>query len=92
MAIFSAKTIISGLALLHITLAFFFITNPSVIEDQSIVYVIGEAMGMVRFLLTIPTYLPIPEPFVRPSMLTPSSAPHSPNPATPSPRRRPPRP
>ncbi|KAK7744798.1 hypothetical protein SLS62_010031 [Diatrype stigma] len=46
MAIFSAKTLIGGLALLHISLAFFFITNPSVIEGQSLVYVIGEAMGM----------------------------------------------
>lgn len=48
MAIFSAKTLISGFALMHISLAFFFITNPSVIKEQNLVYVIGEAMGMVR--------------------------------------------
>ncbi|RYO73880.1 hypothetical protein DL764_011046 [Monosporascus ibericus] len=46
MAWASARTIISSLSLFHITLAFFFFTNPSLIEDQSLVYVIGEAMGM----------------------------------------------
>ena len=46
MAIISSKTLIATIALLHITLAFFFVTNPAIIEDQSLVYVIGEAMGM----------------------------------------------
>ena len=48
MALFSARTVITSLSLLHITLAFFFLTNPSMIEDQGLVYVIGESMGMVR--------------------------------------------
>ena len=50
MALFSARTVITSLSLLHITLAFFFLTNPSMIEDQGLVYVIGESMGMVRSL------------------------------------------
>ena len=48
MALFSGRTIVTLLSLLHITLGFFFLTNPSVIEDQGLVWVIGESMGMVR--------------------------------------------
>ncbi len=48
MALISAKTIIISLSLFHITLGFFFLTNPVTIADQALVYVIGEAMGMVR--------------------------------------------
>ena len=58
MALFSARTVITSLSLLHITLAFFFLTNPSMIEDQGLVYVIGESMGMVRSPLpTFPALL-----------------------------------
>ncbi|CAG8973392.1 hypothetical protein HYALB_00000155 [Hymenoscyphus albidus] len=46
MGLISAKTIITSLALFHITLAYFFFTNPNVIADQSTVFIIGEAMGM----------------------------------------------
>lgn len=48
MALISAKTVISSLALFHITLAFFFLTSPATIADQSLVFVLGEAMGLVR--------------------------------------------
>lgn len=48
MALISAKTILTSLSLFHITLGFFFLTNPATIADQSLVYVMGEAMGMVR--------------------------------------------
>jgi len=47
MALISARTIITSISLFHITLGFFFLTNPATIADQAIVYVLGEAMGMV---------------------------------------------
>jgi hypothetical protein len=47
MALISARTIITSISLFHITLGFFFLTNPGTIADQAIVYVLGEAMGMV---------------------------------------------
>ncbi|TDZ68189.1 hypothetical protein CTRI78_v002194 [Colletotrichum trifolii] len=46
MALISARTIISSVSLFHITLAFFFITNPATIADQALVYILGESMGM----------------------------------------------
>ncbi|KAL7628513.1 hypothetical protein AAE478_000028 [Parahypoxylon ruwenzoriense] len=46
MALISVKTILTSLCLFHITLAYFFYTNPDAIADQALVYVLGEAMGM----------------------------------------------
>ncbi|KAI1638502.1 increased loss of mitochondrial DNA protein 1 [Biscogniauxia mediterranea] len=46
MALISAMTILTSLCLFHITLAFFFFTNPNTIADQALVWVLGEAMGM----------------------------------------------
>ncbi|OLN87399.1 hypothetical protein CCHL11_09576 [Colletotrichum chlorophyti] len=46
MALISGKTLITSLSLFHVTLAFFFLTNPATIADQALVYVLGEAMGM----------------------------------------------
>ncbi|KAI1103871.1 increased loss of mitochondrial DNA protein 1 [Jackrogersella minutella] len=46
MALISVKTIITSLCLFHITLAYFFYTNPNAIADQALVYVLGESMGM----------------------------------------------
>ncbi|KAK8125987.1 uncharacterized protein PG998_001746 [Apiospora kogelbergensis] len=46
MALISTKTILTSLSLFHITLAFFFFTNPETIADQALVYMLGEAMGM----------------------------------------------
>jgi len=57
MALISAKTILTSLSFFHITLAFFFLTNPATIADQALVFVIGEAMGMVR-LATSPFPMP----------------------------------
>jgi hypothetical protein len=48
MALISAKTIITSISLFHITLGFFFLTNPGTIADQAVVYLLGEAMGLVR--------------------------------------------
>lgn len=50
MALISARTIITSLSLFHVTLAFFFLTDPATIADQAMVYVLGESMGMVGFL------------------------------------------
>jgi hypothetical protein len=46
MALISAKTIITSISLFHITLGFFFLTNPATIADQAVVYLLGEAMGL----------------------------------------------
>ncbi|KAJ6445214.1 increased loss of mitochondrial DNA protein 1 [Purpureocillium lavendulum] len=40
------NTIITSISLFHLTLAFFFLTNPRTIDDQAIVFIMGESMGM----------------------------------------------
>ena len=50
MPLIAAKTIITSVSLFHLTLAFFFLTNPRTIDEQAIVFVMGESMGMVRRL------------------------------------------
>lgn len=47
MGLISAKTIITSLSLFHVMLGYFFLTNPGTLADQAIVYMFGEAMGMV---------------------------------------------
>ncbi|CCU78904.1 Ilm1p [Blumeria hordei DH14] len=46
MAIVSAATLITSLSLSHLTLAFFFLTSPMVIADQTLVFILGEAMQL----------------------------------------------
>ncbi|KAH6675260.1 increased loss of mitochondrial DNA protein 1 [Plectosphaerella plurivora] len=46
MALISASTIISSISLFHLTIAFFFLTNPGTIADQALVWVLGSSMGM----------------------------------------------
>lgn len=46
MALISARTIITSIALFHITLGFFFITSPVTVADQDLVWALGEATGM----------------------------------------------
>ncbi|KAL2151460.1 hypothetical protein VTH82DRAFT_6558 [Thermothelomyces myriococcoides] len=46
MALISVKTILTSLCLFHITLGFFFLTNPGTIADQAVVYLLGESMGL----------------------------------------------
>lgn len=48
MALISANTIITSVSLFHLTIAFFLLNSPKTIEDQALVYVLGESMGMVR--------------------------------------------
>ncbi|KAK3400504.1 increased loss of mitochondrial DNA protein 1 [Sordaria brevicollis] len=50
MGLLSAKTLLTSIALFHITLAFFFITNPAKIADQGVVWLLGEAMGLPKSL------------------------------------------
>lgn len=60
MALISAKTILTSLCLFHITLGFFFLTNPGTVADQAVVYLLGESMGLVCFTLpsSLPPFLP----------------------------------
>ncbi|TAQ90497.1 hypothetical protein B7494_g1198 [Chlorociboria aeruginascens] len=46
MPLISANTILTSISLFHVTLAWFFLTSPSSIADQTLVFIIGEAMGM----------------------------------------------
>jgi hypothetical protein len=46
MALISAKTILTSLCLFHLTLAFFFLTNPGTVADQAVVHLLGESMGL----------------------------------------------
>ncbi|KAH7017082.1 increased loss of mitochondrial DNA protein 1 [Ilyonectria destructans] len=46
MALISAKTIITSVSLFHVTIAYFFLTNPSSIDSQALVFILGESMGM----------------------------------------------
>ncbi|KAK3321952.1 increased loss of mitochondrial DNA protein 1 [Apodospora peruviana] len=46
MALISCKTILTSLCLFHITLGYFFLTSPSSIADQAMVYLLGESMGL----------------------------------------------
>ena len=46
MGLISGTTILTSLCLFHITLGFFFLTSPSSVADQAMVYVLGESMGL----------------------------------------------
>lgn len=86
MALISAKTILTSICLFHITLGFFFLTNPGTVADQAVVYLLGESMGLVCFA-SLPFTLtetnnsffasPTPAPSrhnLRPSPSSPSSS------------------
>ncbi|KAM0303917.1 hypothetical protein HYE67_003995 [Fusarium culmorum] len=46
MALISAKTIITSVSLFHLTLGYFFLTSPSSINEQALVFMMGDSMGM----------------------------------------------
>ncbi|KAM7192168.1 Increased loss of mitochondrial DNA protein 1 [Naviculisporaceae sp. PSN 640] len=46
MGLISGTTILTSLCLFHITLGFFFLTNPKSVADQAMVWVLGESMGL----------------------------------------------
>ena len=55
MALISGRTILTSLCLFHITLGFFFLTNPGTVADQAVVSLLGESMGLVCL-----DYIPLP--------------------------------
>lgn len=48
MAILSAFSLIRGLAVFHLTVAYFLLTSPPLLVEQSLVLILGEAMHLVR--------------------------------------------
>ncbi|KAK0391565.1 hypothetical protein NLU13_1065 [Sarocladium strictum] len=46
MGLITANTIITSVSLFHLTLAFFFLTNPKTVDDQALVFFLGESMGV----------------------------------------------
>ncbi|PTB66892.1 hypothetical protein BBK36DRAFT_1158844 [Trichoderma citrinoviride] len=46
MALISSTTIITSISLFHLTLAYFFLFRPKTIEDQALVFVLGESMNI----------------------------------------------
>lgn len=70
MALLTSPTIIRTLSLFHLALAYLFLTTPHTIADQNLVFILGEAMGLVRS--------PLNPPFTPPHLKL--------NPANPHPR------
>ena len=50
MAILSTFSLIRGLAVFHLTVAYFLLTSPPLLVEQSLVLILGEAMHLVRLL------------------------------------------
>jgi hypothetical protein len=46
MAIITGFTLIRILSIFHITLAYYFLTSPSTLAEQSLVFIMGEAMQL----------------------------------------------
>ncbi|KAL7946145.1 increased loss of mitochondrial DNA protein 1 [Trichoderma barbatum] len=46
MALISSTTIITSISLFHLTLAYFFLFRPKTVEDQALVFVLGESMNI----------------------------------------------
>lgn len=51
MALLSAFNVIRIIALLHITIAYYFLVNPRIIAEQNFVFVIGNSMDMVHLAM-----------------------------------------
>lgn len=47
MALITGKTIITSVSLFHLTMAYFMIFNPRTVDDQILVYILGQSMGLV---------------------------------------------
>ena len=50
MALISGTTLIRSISLFHLTLAYYFLTNPHKLADQNVVFIFGESMGIVSLL------------------------------------------
>ncbi|KAK1249341.1 hypothetical protein MKX07_002857 [Trichoderma sp. CBMAI-0711] len=46
MALISSTTIITSISLFHLTLAYFFLFRPKTVDDQALVFVLGESMNI----------------------------------------------
>ncbi|TKA22468.1 hypothetical protein B0A50_08011 [Salinomyces thailandicus] len=46
MAIFSGFTLIRTVSLFHLTAAYLFLTNPRMLADQNVVFILGESMRL----------------------------------------------
>ncbi|KAH0491135.1 hypothetical protein TgHK011_002577 [Trichoderma gracile] len=46
MALISSTTIITSISLFHLTLAYFFLFRPKTVQDQALVFVLGESMNI----------------------------------------------
>ncbi|KAL7809684.1 increased loss of mitochondrial DNA protein 1 [Trichoderma aethiopicum] len=46
MALISSTTIITSVSLFHLTLAYFFLFKPKTVQDQALVFVLGESMNI----------------------------------------------
>lgn len=54
MGLISTWTMIRSLSLFHLTAAYLFLTNPRMIVDQNVVFMLGESMRLVRTRLDSP--------------------------------------
>lgn len=54
MGLISTWTMIRSLSLFHLTAAYLFLTNPRMIVDQNVVFMLGESMRLVRTQLQSP--------------------------------------
>ena len=54
MGLISTWTMIRSLSLFHLTAAYLFLTNPRMIVDQNVVFMLGESMRLVRTYLNSP--------------------------------------
>ena len=50
MAFISAANMLRSISLFHLTIAYFLLVSPSVIADQNLVFILGEAMNLVSIL------------------------------------------
>lgn len=47
MPFISSLNLIRTISVLHLALAYYFLTNPSIILNQALVWILGESMGLV---------------------------------------------
>jgi len=48
MALISAANLLRSISLFHLTIAYFLLVSPSLMVDQNLVFILGEAMQMVN--------------------------------------------
>jgi len=48
MALISAANLLRSISFFHLTIAYFLLVSPSLMVDQNLVFILGEAMQMVN--------------------------------------------